>query len=148
MKESENPQLGRTVESLVAKMKSRRITHRPDYIYVASVSTSLWLSFILKKNIFQGGSLVSRTLAHFNIQDPAFWMSEAGVCVGWGDGLCHQRSRYQSSFRARRSRSLVGSFRILYAALGPCQHPPWLRFSLSLRAKPSQAGYEKGSSCP
>lgn len=86
MKESENPQLGRTVESLVTKMKSRRIIHRPDYIYMASVSTSLWLSFILKKK----KKNLSRWLtgienpgtAHFNIQDPTFWVSEAGVCVG------------------------------------------------------------------
>lgn len=59
MNESENPQLGRTVESLVAEMKSRGITYRRDYIYVAWMSTFLgeknlsrWLTSIENSDTF------------------------------------------------------------------------------------------------
>lgn len=93
--ESENPQLGRSVESLVAKMKSRGIAYRQDYIYVASVCA------FLGEKIFQGGSLVLRTLAHFNIQDPAFWVSEAEVRgEGWPLSLALQVSTLLPSRRS------------------------------------------------
>lgn len=53
--------------------------------------------FHIKNKIFQGGSLVLRTLANFNTENPGPCLLGEWGKTGWGgvNGLCHQRSRYQ-----------------------------------------------------